>query len=228
MRPLESGFYLKWISQCLATGNSIALLPSVCDCLTFADSHPETRQQSQAGSEWKEKDMMLGRLRRYCMCQFLFQQKKTRRHWGRGMIWWLAFLGSWQKYLFLARRLSYGVLGTEEECSICVLSWIGRLLCSPSVVVEALNISQHWMGELGGFNRPEYAHAHKDAQTHFVFPPPSLTFSLPKPANRREITPQSDLTVYEPSSSTHTNGLNTQAQNMQIFLINWLALARSG
>lgn len=51
LQPLESGFCVKWISQCLAHGNSIASLPSVCDCLTFVDSHPKSCQQSQAGRQ---------------------------------------------------------------------------------------------------------------------------------------------------------------------------------
>lgn len=49
--PPESGFYLKWIPRCLAAGNSISWLPSVCDCLTFVDSHPEKPHHSQAVNE---------------------------------------------------------------------------------------------------------------------------------------------------------------------------------
>lgn len=102
--------------------NSIALLLSICNCLNSVDSLPKTSQLSQAGSEGIVKGVMLGRLHRYCTCQFLFYQKKTQRHGERGVMWWLAFLSSQQKYLFLARCLSYGVLSTEEECAICVLS----------------------------------------------------------------------------------------------------------
>lgn len=48
-RPMREA--LKRTPCCLANGNSITLLPSVYDRLTFVDSHPETRQQSQAVNE---------------------------------------------------------------------------------------------------------------------------------------------------------------------------------
>ena len=72
--------FWKWISQCLTTGNSIALVaPSVCDCLTFSDSYPgySPKKQSQAGSEWKEEgcDARGSSPWIYCTCQFLILTK---------------------------------------------------------------------------------------------------------------------------------------------------------
>ena len=72
LQPLERGFCLKWICLFLITGNSIALLPPICNCLTSVDSLPETHQQSQAGIDWRGREMKLGRLHRYRTCQFLF------------------------------------------------------------------------------------------------------------------------------------------------------------
>lgn len=94
----EIGFCLKRISQSLLHGNSIASLPSVCHCLTFVDSRPDSWQQAQAGSEWKQSEMKPGCLRRCCMRQFLFQTPKETKDGGsRGVIWWLAFFSPHQE-----------------------------------------------------------------------------------------------------------------------------------
>lgn len=55
LRPPERGLYLKRISHRRAIGNSIALLPSVCECLTFVDSQSRC-SPTIAGRQWMKEE----------------------------------------------------------------------------------------------------------------------------------------------------------------------------
>lgn len=130
------------------------------------------------------------------------------------MICWFAFFGSQQNISVFSTPFERS---TEEECSICILGWIDRLLCSPSVVAEHQLPNVGW--ELLTHSKT-YTHSLSLCRPFF------LPISNLKPQTVRKS--HQTVTKQFMNGATHKQIIETHfTHTICVFLrINWLALAR--